>query len=736
MTTKYSTKKALISSIVVLALCFSMLIGTTFAWFTDSASSNGNIIKTGELDVEMYWADGKEDPATTAANVWNNASTGPIFNYDNWEPGYAEVRHVRISNLGTLALKYKVLIVADGAVSNLADVIDVYYADPAIQIANRAALANATKLGTLTDVLSNIGETGNGTLEAGSDDTITLALVMQESAGNEYMNKSIGTSFSIQVLATQLSYESDSFGNDYDADLELSGNGISRDLEDGSTVFYYNEESGYGDRVRLISLPENVGTEYVVPSEVNDLGGALNGVTLDKLTVPAGLEYGYKSLEGSNIDKVVIEDGMTTIPNRLFYAANVEEVVIPSSVTLIVDNVFQKSTIKTITIPASVETIGEAAFGASLIEKVIFEGNTAIQGYAFRGCTQLREVVLKGDDVTFITSTLNGRNSCWFCNGESNNPNTSNITFYVENTTVAERVKTAMGAEAGNTPVYVGESLFVTVKNATELTNVLGASYTDTIVYLTADIASNVTLNQNSNGKLVIDGNGHEFNGSIDLKAQSETNASGSITIKNVNFKTDAAELTFINSTVTNHYPLNVTVSNCTFEGSGAQSDVVGIAIKGAMNFTIENCTANKVHSILQNTAGWNLTVRDVVVTESGRGMSLGTVQGVSITNVEIEALKYGIRMDAAYNNNAVITDCNITAFIPVVVRKVSVDSNLTFNGENVMNETNTDNIWCAIGTSEYETNGVLPTAATKTVTVTLNDTGVDAAGICNNSGK
>ena len=87
MTTKYSTKKALISSIVVLALCFSMLIGTTFAWFTDSASSNGNIIKTGTLDVEMYYADGTKAVPTTV-DGWTNVTTGgPIFDYDNWEPG-------------------------------------------------------------------------------------------------------------------------------------------------------------------------------------------------------------------------------------------------------------------------------------------------------------------------------------------------------------------------------------------------------------------------------------------------------------------------------------------------------------------------------------------------------------------------------------------------------------------------------------------------------------------------
>ena len=220
MTKKYSTKKALVASLLSLVLCFSMLIGTTFAWFTDSVTSANNIIKSGNLDIEMYWAEGTEDPDNVS---WTDASTGAIFNYDNWEPGYVEVRHIKIANEGTLALKYKVQIVANGEVSDLADVIDVYYVDPAIQVADRAALANAPKLGTLTEVLAGLGESGNGTLEADTADTITIALKMQESAGNEYQNKSIGTSFSIQLLATQLTSESDSFDNQYDADAKYPG---------------------------------------------------------------------------------------------------------------------------------------------------------------------------------------------------------------------------------------------------------------------------------------------------------------------------------------------------------------------------------------------------------------------------------------------------------------------------------------------------------------------------------
>ena len=51
MTNKKSTKRALLVSAMAMVICFTMLLGTTFAWFTDSASSNGNIIKSGTLNI-------------------------------------------------------------------------------------------------------------------------------------------------------------------------------------------------------------------------------------------------------------------------------------------------------------------------------------------------------------------------------------------------------------------------------------------------------------------------------------------------------------------------------------------------------------------------------------------------------------------------------------------------------------------------------------------------------------
>ncbi|MBR6765497.1 MAG: SipW-dependent-type signal peptide-containing protein, partial [Clostridia bacterium] len=102
MTKKHSTKKALIASVLSLVLCFSMLIGTTFAWFTDSVTSANNIIKSGNLDVELYYqAEGQTDwtKVTNTTNVFKENAL--------WEPGHTEVVKLKIVNEGTLALKYQ-----------------------------------------------------------------------------------------------------------------------------------------------------------------------------------------------------------------------------------------------------------------------------------------------------------------------------------------------------------------------------------------------------------------------------------------------------------------------------------------------------------------------------------------------------------------------------------------------------------------------------------------------------
>ena len=220
MTNSKHTKRALLASVLSVVVCAAMLAGSTFAWFTDSVTSAGNIIKSGNLDVALEWANGTEalDTAT-----WQDASTGAIFNYDLWEPGYTEVRHVRVSNKGNLALKYEIRIAANGEVSKLADVIDVYYIKDGKQITSRTGLTDENKIGTLSQVLAN-PYAAKGHILAGENavDVATIALKMQESAGNEYQGLAIGSDFSIQLVATQYTSESDSFDDQYDKDAPLN----------------------------------------------------------------------------------------------------------------------------------------------------------------------------------------------------------------------------------------------------------------------------------------------------------------------------------------------------------------------------------------------------------------------------------------------------------------------------------------------------------------------------------
>ena len=70
-----TTKRALLSSVIAMFICVAMLIGTTFAWFTDSASTSVNKIQAGTLDIalEMKNADGSWVTAKGQTLKWKTA---------------------------------------------------------------------------------------------------------------------------------------------------------------------------------------------------------------------------------------------------------------------------------------------------------------------------------------------------------------------------------------------------------------------------------------------------------------------------------------------------------------------------------------------------------------------------------------------------------------------------------------------------------------------------------------
>lgn len=218
------TKTSLLKSALALLLCVSMLIGSTFAWFTDKVTSKGNIIQSGNLDIEMYWTDD-----LNSGNWYNveDDAHNTIFSYGKWEPGYTDVKYIKLVNKGNLAMNYKLTLTPQGSVGKLAEVINVFFANKAVDVQSREDLSKLGAIGLLNNVL-NGGATANGTLLAkdqysplhpSGEVIMTIAMNMITTAGNEYQEEDSGE-FTITALATQAAFEKDSFGSDYDSNAE------------------------------------------------------------------------------------------------------------------------------------------------------------------------------------------------------------------------------------------------------------------------------------------------------------------------------------------------------------------------------------------------------------------------------------------------------------------------------------------------------------------------------------
>ena len=191
MNNQKTTKRSLVAAGLVLLLCIAMLVGTTFAWFTDTASTAVNKIQAGTLDIELQYqkADGTWEDAEGKTLDFKKPS-GHENESILWEPGCTyELPALRVVNKGNLALKYKVIITGINGDATLNDVIDW-----------------------------TIGTVALGTeqyLAVGANNEFTIKGHMKESAGNEYQGLTID-GIGITVFATQYTHESDSYDNQYD----------------------------------------------------------------------------------------------------------------------------------------------------------------------------------------------------------------------------------------------------------------------------------------------------------------------------------------------------------------------------------------------------------------------------------------------------------------------------------------------------------------------------------------
>lgn len=105
--------------------------------------------------------------------------------------------------------------------------------------------------------------------------------------------------------------------------------------------------------------------------------------------------------ESASVNKVVVEDGITSIGNFAFYGmTNLTEVTLPDSVTSIGAYAWKNCTgLEKITLPAKLTKIGDSAFYgcAKLTEIVMPETVNKIDDYAFSRCSAMKKIAFKGD---------------------------------------------------------------------------------------------------------------------------------------------------------------------------------------------------------------------------------------------------------------------------------------------------------------------------------------------------
>ena len=279
-----ATKRALLTSVMALVMCVVMLVGTTFAWFTDTASTAVNKIVAGNLKVDIVGA--TSETHINGLSFQNKDNSAQIL----WEPGVTfHTEGFRIKNAGNLALKWKIAINEDSASTgvvegsngkqgmNLLDVIDFSV------VSSKAKDAEAVKIDEF------VGHTAANTVDS---TTYYIKGTMQTTAGNDYQNLTLD-GITITVYATQDTVEYDSFGKDYDKDAEI----VAVTPDSIATVDFTKSNAVYHFAAGSYS-----GTTLTVKDNANTVFEAADGATFDNVTIKyAANRYGETDKSNSSM---------------------------------------------------------------------------------------------------------------------------------------------------------------------------------------------------------------------------------------------------------------------------------------------------------------------------------------------------------------------------------------------------------------------------------------------------
>ena len=399
------TKRALLTSVLALVLSLAMLAGSTFAWFTDTASTGVNRIVSGNLDVGLEYWGGAESGWLTAENSEELFDKNAL-----WEPGYTQIVYLKVENNGNLALTYAMQITpvretvgvnVDGEEFKLSDYIKFGWMTFTVDGAGAPVAldreAAQTGVGDGAQLGTTLHRQAAEPMEAGAEELVALVAWMPENVGNEanYSTVQPTIELSLKVLATQAAVESDSFDNTYDKDAAANEDLDNKPEYDYESRYDYDNPKGYG--VELVRNAEGKVVKAIV-SGVN--GKVPDGffANLKGSVDENGKPIAVPAERWAALTEVVIKDGVTEIGNQTFQGCTgLTNVTIPDSVQKIGAWAFYLcGGLKNVNIPANVE-IGNSSFRQSGLEQVTVSGGSVGQ-YAFH-----RNVSLKKIDINCET---------------------------------------------------------------------------------------------------------------------------------------------------------------------------------------------------------------------------------------------------------------------------------------------------------------------------------------------
>ena len=404
------TKRALLTSVLAIVLCLVMLMGSTFAWFTDTASTGVNKIVSGNLDVGLqYWGVGEN-----GEKKWLDAEKAEDLFDKNavWEPGYTQIIYLKVKNNGNLALNYAMQITpvhetvgvnVNGDEFKLSDYIKfgwtTFTADAngapessLDRVTARSAAGEGVKLG------ESLHRQASDPLAAKAEELVALVAWMPENVGNvaNYGTVQPTIELTLKVLATQAAVESDSFNNTYDKDAATDEDLDNKPEYDYESLYDYDHPEGYG--VELVRNTEGKVVKAIV-SGVN--GKVPDGffANLKGSVDENGKPIAVPAERWADLTEVVIEDGVTEIGKDVFQGCvGLTKVTIPDSVKKIGTwSFYMCKGLKNVDIPANME-IGDSSFRQSGLEQVTVSGGS-VGNYAFHRIDNLKKISINCETI-------------------------------------------------------------------------------------------------------------------------------------------------------------------------------------------------------------------------------------------------------------------------------------------------------------------------------------------------